>query len=460
MCRAELAPHLFLLSFPNSNLRYERSEGGKMSSNHSPGSVWAAAWLIAGTTLGAGFLALPAAVAPAGFLPSTAAMVPAYVYSGMSGLLIAELCINQMGRTGRRMYSLEDLYGEYLGRGPAALGAAAYLLLQGAVMAACISLGGAELAPLLEGAGAGGLLSPGAGSGQLLFAGAAGAVGAAVAAAGPAARDAIGSALAAAVGAALLGAIAAGAATADLQALAAPQLQHPEEVVGALPAVFLALGYQAVMPRVVGDLEGDKRRITAAVAAGTLLPFLLAVAWDAVALGNAAAAFPGGEALADPVLYLRDQGGAAGELAGAVTGLALGATLLRLVGTASESLAAALGLPRSGPGRGRGRPALALAALAPPALWAAGHPAGFYDTLDLCGAFGISTLFLVLPSLMVWRARYGDEEAPVTVKAMVPLGKLSLGSIWKVAATLILEQGADKLGVLNWLQTHLPLPEL
>jgi hypothetical protein len=32
----------------------------------------------------------------------------------------------------------------------------------------------------------------------------------------------------------------------------------------------------------------------------------------------------------------------------------------------------------------------------------------------------------------------------------VPLGKLPLGSMWKAAGTLIVEQGADKLGVFDW----------
>ena len=32
----------------------------------------------------------------------------------------------------------------------------------------------------------------------------------------------------------------------------------------------------------------------------------------------------------------------------------------------------------------------------------------------------------------------------------VPFGKVALGSMWKAAGTLIIEQGADKLGVFEW----------
>jgi hypothetical protein len=34
----------------------------------------------------------------------------------------------------------------------------------------------------------------------------------------------------------------------------------------------------------------------------------------------------------------------------------------------------------------------------------------------------------------------------------VPLGKIPLGSMWKAAGTLIIEQGADKLGVFDWFE--------
>jgi tyrosine-specific transport protein len=42
----------------------------------------------------------------------------------------------------------------------------------------------------------------------------------------------------------------------------------------------------------------------------------------------------------------------------------------------------------------------------------------------------------------------------VVVYLSVPFGKLSLGSIWKAAGTLIVEQGAEKLGVFEFVQEH------
>jgi tyrosine-specific transport protein len=39
----------------------------------------------------------------------------------------------------------------------------------------------------------------------------------------------------------------------------------------------------------------------------------------------------------------------------------------------------------------------------------------------------------------------------------VPFGKIALGSMWKAAGTLILEQGAEKLGVFEWVSNVLNL---
>lgn len=81
-----------------------------------------------------------------------------------------------------------------------------------------------------------------------------------------------------------------------------------------------------------------------------------------------------------------------------------------------------------------------------------------YQIIDYTGIFGSSVLFLILPALMAWQNRYGevdDPPRPLTVRPMVPLGKIPLGSLYKAAATLIIEQGLDKLGVFEFVKEHL-----
>ena len=56
-----------------------------ISATYNPGSTVGAAALIAGTAIGAGILAAPAATAPAGFLPSSAALFVVWWYMVVYG---------------------------------------------------------------------------------------------------------------------------------------------------------------------------------------------------------------------------------------------------------------------------------------------------------------------------------------------------------------------------------------
>lgn len=110
---------------------------------------------------------------------------------------------------------------------------------------------------------------------------------------------------------------------------------------------------------------------------------------------------------------------------------------------------------------------VALLTLLPPAIVsvALGYFSGTNDVdnfqiIDYTGIFGSSILFLILPALMAWQNRYGegDSARPLTVRPMVPLGKIPLGSLYKAAGTLIVEQGLDKLGVFEFVKEHLWKP--
>ncbi|MEL7246728.1 MAG: aromatic amino acid transport family protein, partial [Cyanobacteria bacterium J06573_2] len=79
-----------------SNLSFD---GNKLV--HKPGSVLGSTALIAGTTVGAGILALPAVTLPSGVLPSTALLIGVWLYAVLSALLIAEVTLNGMRYKGR-----------------------------------------------------------------------------------------------------------------------------------------------------------------------------------------------------------------------------------------------------------------------------------------------------------------------------------------------------------------------
>lgn len=436
-----------------SSLKYHRGDeedkDGKITALHDSGSVFGGASLVAGTMVGAGILALPSATAPVGFIPSTGAMGIGWLYMTMSGLLIAELSINRLGQSGKPGQGMLDLYEDSLGNKFSKIGSFAYFGLHYCLLVAYIAQGGANLNTFF-GFDAMGLP---AGFPQAAFAAT---IGAGLYAAKPAAIQAANNVFVSVLAVVFLGIIGLGASTADFQALIAPVNQHPEKVVDAFPIIFLSLVYHNVVPTVVNQLEGDRSKITKAILYGTSVPTLMFLLWNAVVLGNVGldASATG---IVDPVALLQAQASAGGSgaiLANLVTifsSLALVTSLIGFVYGLIDGWTDVFGLPTEGPKFEKWKAPLFGLVFLPPLALSVTDPDIFFTALDYGGAFGVSTLFLVLPPIMVWKQRYGDDEQNLLTKPMVPFGKLPLGSMWKAAGTLILEQGADKLGVFDFI---------
>jgi tyrosine-specific transport protein len=450
-----LFPELITGEVPRmfSSLEYNKNEQGTISAVHKAGSTLGAAALVAGTTIGAGILALPTATAAAGFVPSSAALVGAWAYMTMSGLLIAELSLNQMGVSGKPGSGLLQLFENNLGPNLAKVGSGAYFFLHYAVMVAYIAQGGSNLNGFLQNAGLSSLADIPA-SGQVLFAGA---TALALFCAEASQVATLNNVLVLGVVVSFLGIVGIGASTADFSALLDPIHQHPEEVLNAFPILFLSLVFQNIVPTVVNQLEGDRTKITKAIVGGTSVPLLMFLAWNGVILGNVLAHDPTSLGTIDPVALLQSgtQGGPLlGTLIGAFSELALITSLIGFVYGLLDALTDVAKLPVKGPEFEKWKPALFAGVFLPP-LALSTNPGIFYDALEYGGAFGVSTLFLVLPPLMVWKARYGDDTTPLTTTPMVPFGKIPLGSMYKAAGTLIIEQGCEKLGLIDFAQTHI-----
>jgi tyrosine-specific transport protein len=391
--------------------------------SRAAGSVLAAAALVAGSSIGAGVLALPAAAA-AGFLPSSAAALVAYAYTTMSGLLIAELTLNRMADTGSTDITLLDLFDSRLGQKWSWLGTASTLFLHYALLVAYLSLGGDILSGFLPAE-----FSTAPGTGQALFAAATGVT---VAFAGWSGVQIVNDVALAGV----LGTFAAITATlagnANFGSLIDMSNQHPEATLSCFPLLFLAFTYQSIVPKIVKDLEGNRSKILQALIGGTTVPLLMYLMWNAVFLGSGS----------DPLQLL--QSGDSWVTAFSSLAIVSG------VGVFSNSLREAwihifkANTPDEDVLQGW-NPALLALVFCPPLALSVTNPDLYLDSLEYGGLFGVSTLFLVLAPIMVWGERYGKAQAPLVTKPLVPLGKIPLGSMWKAAATLILEQGAEKL---------------
>ncbi len=120
-----------------SNLEFD---GNQLS--HQPGSVLGSTALIAGTTVGAGILALPAVTLPSGVIPSTVLLIAVWLYALVSDLLIAEASVNTMRMAGRPSVGMLSMIENTLGFVGARIAGGTYLFLHYALLVAYTAQGG------------------------------------------------------------------------------------------------------------------------------------------------------------------------------------------------------------------------------------------------------------------------------------------------------------------------------
>jgi len=217
------------------------------------------------------------------------------------------------------------------------------------------------------------------------------------------------------------------------------------------------------VPVIVSQLEGDREKITKALIFGTAAPLIMLIGWNAVILGSVLGISTGSTANdviagnLDPIQLLQSGGHGGPILSALVNGFSEFAIITSLIGfvySLTEALGDLISVPTSGPGHAQWKPLLYAGVIFPPLLFSLFNPDIFYDALDYGGAFGVSTLFLVLPPIMVWNMRYGDEKKQLTTLPLVSGGKLPLGLLWQAAGTIILQQGAEKLGIYEWILSN------
>ncbi|KAL7481492.1 hypothetical protein ACHAW6_007176 [Cyclotella cf. meneghiniana] len=473
----------------------------------SSANVLSSSALLCGTALGSGLLFLPTAIAQAGYLPTIVATLIAWAYMTISALLTAELLINRCGETGKvRNVGLLELYSEFLGQNFGKLAALGFVVVSYVMMGVYFGEGGDFIAQLSQFAAA---TPDGADVSTMdttlstapIMASTLTATTASLLRTSFAARTLFASliaiflATASKYGAvqrvmtdflvpstlvAFIFAIATAFPTADFSVLFDSSHQHPELVLNAFPLLFMSWTYHGVVPRVVYNLEADKNKITKAIVGGSTTALVMYLIWNAVVLGNvmggtslvdASASTASSAADADPINLLRDlplQSSIA-----LVSELAVITSLIGVVlGFVNEFYDAIGALPSQSYGpKDDKKWQVAMLTLTPPVICSIllgyfndsslrdGAAASLfsvdrYQVMEYTGAFGASTLFLILPALMIWQNRYGDDARPLTVKPMFPFGKLTLGSLYKAAGTLIVEQGLEKLGVFDFVQEH------
>jgi len=438
------------------------------SIKHQPGSLVGATALVAGTTVGAGVLALPTVASTAGFVPSTTTLLVCCGASIATGMvraprppaarappprlspqgpdpappppsqMIAEVALNTMCELGAGGVGLRTSVERTLGKGGTAVFTLAYLFLHYCLLVAYISKGGelvSDLAgalPLPAVAPEWGSLGYVAGWGALCFY------------TEPRVMDRINTTLVGGVVAAFLG----------LLAVALPSVEPGLLLEGSdwgavpdsVPVIALAYVYHNVVPVICTALEGDRDKVRAAIVLGSVVPMAMFVLWDAAALGLPGAVAGGA---GDAVAALEALSPAANGLVAGFSFLALTTSFVGFVFGLSDFIGGALGKPS-----GRPQAVPYALTLAPPFLLSLALKDVFLTALDKAGTFGVLMLFGVLPPAMVWQERYGksgtgtgDAAGAFGVGELLPGGRFALGLVGGSAAVVIAREALQQLGV-------------
>ena len=394
-----------------SNLSFD---GNKLV--HKPGSVIGSTALIAGTTVGAGILALPAVTLPSGVLPSTALLISVWLYTVLTGLLIAEVSLNGMRHSGRATNGLLAMVESTLGAMEARFAGGAYLFLHYALLIAYVSQGGEILISAIEGIWDLPPTPTWMGStgfavifGAILYLG----------------RDRfiekLNSFFVGIVITSFIGLLLLGVTQVNPNSLLS---QDWSALPPALSVMLVALFFHNIIPVVATQLEGDAGKVRHSIVVGSAIPLTMFLLWNAVILGSVTPTMLeniGSNSVFDPLQVLR--AGDAGEWLGILV------TVFSEFAIATSFIGFFYGLrdlfKDMNLFSGSSEASLPLISLIlfPPMGFSALNPNIFYTALDYAGTFSVSILGGVIPAVMAWKQRDKYKELN---QSLVPGGKLML----------------------------------
>lgn len=379
----------------------------------TPGTVMGAVALITGTTIGAGILALPAAVAPAGFWPSSTVLIAAWTLLLGEALLIAEVNVaiteerkeyrREHGRPATQLtVGLAEMAGRTIGSEGQAAVTLGYLGTSGTLMVAYLAKSG-------EIFGQASALSPEAGAalfasvmGLMLYYG------------GTKAADVVNQFLTVALLALFAGIAVAGGGQADWSALSYGDWGQASSTV---PVIFLALVYHDLIPVLCSYLGGDLKDIRKSIILGSLPSLVMFLAWNGIALSVVSDDVTGG---IDPLRLLIESAGPSLSLA--VQGFSAAAICTSFIGTAlalsdfaETQLSTAVDkvgenveIPRyiyKWWNKDGVRATALFLCLVPPCAIACNNPDIFLGAANFAGAYGMTTLYGIMPPIMAWNMR-------------------------------------------------------
>lgn len=397
--------------------------------NRTIGSVF----IVAGTTIGAGMLAMPLAAVGIGFSTMMLLLVGLWLLMSYTALLLVEVYQYNDPHTG-----LGSIAKRYLGVGGQVITGLALLLLMYALTTAYIS-GAGELLSATLSSWIGHELS--VTQGIIIFT----VIGGAVVGIGTTSVDMINRLLFT-------------AKVFFLIFMLIVMLPHVESVnltsmpvaygliLSAIPVIFTSFGFHGSVPSIVSYMNGDIKKLRIIFIIGSAIPLVAYILWQIATLG----AIPTNTFMG----IMAQQSGLNGLLTAirdvvATPRVNIAVNLFAALALATSFLGVALGLfdyladlfKRSN--RATGRMQSSLLTFVPPLVCALYFP-NFVQALAYA-AIALSILALLLPALLVWKVRQEQNGAD---KYKVKGGKGALGIVFTCGLVVIGIQVAITFGLL------------
>lgn len=385
-----------------------------------PGSVTSSILLVAGTTVGAGILAIPAVTHEAGFFAAAITCILCWIYMVVTGLLIAEVNVKTMCELGSGGVSLVSMATRTLGTIGVQITCWSYIFIHYALLVAYVARSSDILTnilgiPVWECASLFSILL-----GSLCYFGSQQLIGA------------VNGVLVSGILISFAALVAVAAGDLHWDALLKANLQA---IPASIPIIALSFVYQNVVPVLCTNLEGDLKKIRTSVVLGTAIPLGLFLIWNAVILGTISTPETGTDKIADPLQALLATNGVVGPIVGAFSLLAIATSYIGFVLGLSDFLADLLKLPSD-----RNRPLPYLLTLFPPLILSLLDPDIFFKALDFAGTYGVLVLFGILPAAMTWSDRYSTSSVSMNLPQLVPGGRFTLSLVIGGAGYVIISE--------------------
>jgi len=370
--------------------------------------------IVAGTSIGAGMLALPVVTGPAGFVPSIGVLVACWAFMTFTGLLFAELSLWLKSDA-----NILSMAKRTLGKPGLIVSWILYLFLFYSLTIAYM-VGGGNMLTELFGENSSDITR------ILLFA----VVAIGVVALGRRVIDPINRLLMIGLFVAYGGFVLIGLPTVNSEQLA---FSDWSLAALALPVTFTSFGFQGTVPTLASWMDYDRTRLFRAIIIGTTGTLCIYILWQWLFLGIVPREGPNGllETLSEgrdavyPLQYFTSSPWIC-ALGRIFAFCALTTSFLGVGIGLVDFLADGLHL--------KNRPALLALAFGLPLLVALCYPNIFLQALGVAGGFGCALLLGVLPILMVWKAGIGNYQKRTFIFLLAFVGFEIIVEIFNILA--------------------------